>query len=61
MSERDVAAVLRVRAAGIKEAARTTYDEQLRDVMWRTAFAFTEAADEIEALRRRIAELEQGQ
>lgn len=59
MSEtRDFAAVLRLRSNAIKAIARESYDHNLREVMYQTAFVLAEAAAEIEALRARITQLE---
>jgi hypothetical protein len=59
MSEpRDFAEILRIRAAAIKAAARQSYDQPLREVMFQTSFVLNEAADEITALRARIKQLE---
>lgn len=58
MSERDLAKVLLLRAEGIKAVAYQTYDQAMREIMYKTAHTFEEAAAEIARLRARITELE---
>lgn len=58
MTDRDLAAVLRLRAAALRDAARVTYEVGERELMWKMASVLTESAEEIEYLRQRIARLE---
>jgi hypothetical protein len=58
VSERDLARVLLVRAEAVKAVAYQSYDQAMREAMYKTAHTFEEAAAEIGRLRARIAELE---
>lgn len=45
---------LRTKADGLRSLGSTIYNQQLREVIWETAFVFLRSAMEIERLEREI-------
>lgn len=58
MKDHDFCVALRVRAKALRALGKVTYDEKLREVIWMASFVLSEAAEEIQALRDRITQLE---
>ncbi len=52
------AVTLSARAEALKTLARNTYDQPMREVIYKTSFVLREASEEIRCLELRIAELE---
>lgn len=47
-----------VRADALRTLARNTYDQPMREVIYKTSFVLREASEEIRCLQLRIVELE---
>lgn len=53
----DLAADLRAKAEGLRQAGSGVYDQKLREIMWDVGFHFLEAASEIDRLRAEVERL----